>query len=81
MLEGDAELGPVAALYGLPLGGLDPHQALGPFVAQLIGGEPVVGDQVEWAGRTWTVAQMEGNRIRKVGLKLPAGGAGPLLML
>lgn len=81
VLEGDAELGPVAALYGLPLGGIDPHQALGPFVAQLIGGEPVVGDQVEWAGRTWTVAQMEGNRIRKVGIKLPGGGAGPLLML
>ena len=81
VLEGDAELGPVAALYGLKLDGADPHQALGPFVAHLVGGEPVVGDQVEWAGRTWTVALMEGNRIRKVGLKLPAGSSGPALLL
>ncbi|MBV2133564.1 potassium/proton antiporter [Pseudomonas sp. MAP12] len=81
VLEGDAELGPVAALYGLDLQGVDGSQQLGHFITQQIGGEPVVGDQVEWAGRLWTVALMEGNRIRKVGLKLPAGSAGPLLML
>lgn len=80
VLEGDAELGPVAALYGLKLDNADPAAQLGPFIAQLIGGEPVVGDQVEWAGRTWTVAQMEGNRIRKVGLKLPGGRPGPALL-
>ena len=81
VLEGDAELGPVAALYGLRLEGADGSQQLGPFIAHLIGGEPVVGDQVEWAGRTWTVAQMEGNRIRKVGLKLPGGRGGPTFLL
>ena len=80
VLEADAELGAVAALYGLQLDGLDGSQPLGRFVAGLIGGEPVVGDQVEWAGRTWTVALMDGNRIRKIGLKLPEGRPGPLLM-
>ena len=81
VLEGDAELGPVAALYGLDLQGVDGSQQLGHFIAEQIGGEPVVGDQVEWAGRTWTVALMEGKHVRKVGLKLPAGSAGPLLLL
>lgn len=81
VLEADAELGPVAALYGLQLGGLDGSQALGDFVAAQIGGEPVVGDQVEWSGGTWTVALMDGKRIRKIGLKLPQGRPGPALLL
>jgi cell volume regulation protein A len=81
VLEGDAELGAVAALYGLTLDGVDGSQPLSRFVAGLIGGEPVVGDQVEWAGRTWTVALMDGKRIRKIGLKLPEGRTGPVLLL
>ena len=81
VLEADAELGPVAALYGLQLGGLDGSQALGDFVAAQIGGEPVVGDQVAWSGGTWTVALMDGKRIRKIGLKLPQGRPGPALLL
>lgn len=80
VLEADAELGAVAALYGLKLDGMDGDQPLGGFIAGLIGGEPVVGDQVEWAGRTWTVAQMDGKRIAKIGLKLPAGRSGPPLL-
>ena len=54
---------------------------LGDFVAAQIGGEPVVGDQVEWSGGTWTVALMDGKRIRKIGLKLPQGRPGPALLL
>ncbi|HYQ37607.1 MAG TPA: potassium/proton antiporter [Pseudomonas sp.] len=81
VLEADAELGAVAALYGLQLDGLDGSQPLGDFVAAQIGGEPVVGDQVEWAGRTWTVALMDGKRIRKIGLRLPEGRTGPVLLL
>lgn len=81
VLEADAELGAVAALYGLQLGALDGSQALGDFVTAQIGGEPVVGDQVEWSGGTWTVALMDGKRIRKIGLKLPQGRPGPALLL
>ncbi len=44
---------------------------LGRFIAHEIGGEPVVGDQVEWQGLTWTVAAMEGNKVRKVGVRFP----------
>ena len=82
VLEGDAELGAVAALYGLKLGEADGLQPLGRFVAHEIGGEPVIGDQVEWQGLTWTVAAMEGNKIRKVGVKFPEGARpGPGLFL
>ncbi|MBE7377173.1 potassium/proton antiporter [Pseudomonas lopnurensis] len=81
ILEADAELGAIAALYGLKLDGIDGNQPLGPFVAQHVGGRPVVGDQFEWNGLTWTVAQMEGSEVRKVGLKFPEGEKpGPQLM-
>lgn len=82
VLEGDAELGAIAALYGLKLGDNDGQQPLGRFIAQQIGSEPVIGDHVEWEGMTWTIAAMEGNKIRKVGVKLPEGARpGPGLFL
>ncbi|WAG78649.1 potassium/proton antiporter [Metapseudomonas furukawaii] len=81
VLEGDAQLSAVASLYGLKLGELDGQQPLGRFIAHEIGGEPVVGDQVEWNGLTWTVALMEGNKVRKVGVKFPEGQARPGLFL
>jgi len=73
VLEGDAELAAVATLYGLKLADINGQQTLGRFIGQKIGGEPVVGDQVEWQGLIWTVAAMEGNKIRKVGVKFPEG--------
>lgn len=81
VLEGDAQLSAVASLYGLKLDGIDGEQALGRFIAHEIGGEAVIGDQVEWNGLTWTVAALEGNRIRKVGVKFPEGRPGPGLFL
>lgn len=81
VLEGDAQLSAVASLYGLKLGEQDGHQLLGRFIAHEIGGEPVVGDQVEWNGLTWTVALMEGNKVRKVGVKFPEGQGRPGLFL
>ncbi len=82
VLEGDAQLSAVAALYGLKLDGLDGQQTLGRFIAHEIGGEPVIGDQVEWQNLTWTVAAMDGHRIRKVGVKFPDGARpGPTLFL
>ncbi len=82
VLEGDAELAAVAALYGLPLTGQDAGLSLAAFMLQKIGGQPVVGDQVLWNGLTWTVAQMDGSRVTKVGLRFPDGGRpGPALFL
>jgi len=82
ILEGDAQLAAVATLYGLQLQGAEGQLHLGRFIAHQIGGEPVIGDQVEWQGLTWTVAAMDGNKIRKVGVKFPEGARpGPGLFL
>jgi len=81
VLEANAELKAVASLYGLNLGELDGEQTLGSFITQRIGGEPVIGDQIEWSGLTWTVASLEGNRVRKIGVKFPEGRSGPALFL
>ncbi|TWI54189.1 potassium/proton antiporter, CPA1 family (TC 2.A.36) [Pseudomonas duriflava] len=81
VLEADAELRAVASLYGLNLDNVDGSQSLGHFVTQRIGGEPVIGDQVEWAGLIWTVASLEGHRVRKIGVKFPEGRSGPALFL
>jgi cell volume regulation protein A len=82
VLEGDAELSAVAALYGLQLGEVDGSLPLGRFMAHEIGGQPIVGDQVEWNGLIWTVAMMENNKVRKVGVKFPEGRSpGPSLFL
>ncbi|WP_263261313.1 potassium/proton antiporter [Pseudomonas sp. RIT-PI-S] len=82
VLEGDAELGAVAALYGLQLDGEDPQTTLGRFISHRVGGAPVVGDQVEWNSTLWTVAAMDSNRIAKVGVRFPEGAKpGPGLFL
>ena len=73
VLEGDAELGAIAALYGLQIETQDPKMPLAQFIRQKVKGAPVVGDQIEWAGTLWTVAAMEGNKILKVGVKFPEG--------
>ncbi len=80
ILEGEARLADVAALYGLKLGEVDGAQNLARFMTHEIGGAPVVGDQVEWNGLTWTVAQIEDHRVRKVGVRFPQGAKpGPML--
>ncbi|MFT0213343.1 potassium/proton antiporter [Pseudomonas sp. F1_0610] len=73
ILEGEAQLGAVAAIYNLELGSLEPQTTLTNFMLEKVGGETVVGDQVEWEGCTWTVAQMDDDKITKVGLRLPEG--------
>jgi cell volume regulation protein A len=79
ILEGDAKLSDIAALYGLKLEGAEGLLHLGRFMAHQIGGQPVVGDQVQWNGLTWTVALMENNKVRKVGVLFPEGTkSGPL---
>ena len=81
ILEGEAELGAIAKLYGLPLGEEEAQQSLANFMLGQIGGAPVIGDQIEWQGLTWTVAQLEGNRIAKIGVRFPEGRSGPGLFL
>jgi len=81
ILEADAQLSAITALYGLKLGNVNGEQSIGTFMTERVGGRPVVGDQIEWNGLTWTVAAMEAGEVRKVGLKFPEGDKpGPQLM-
>ncbi len=73
VLEGDAQLGAVADVYGLKLNGLDPKTTLAEFITEAVAGEAVLGDHIEWQGLTWAVALMENNKVRKVGVKFPEG--------
>jgi cell volume regulation protein A len=71
ILQSDARLSDISQVYGLNLQeGVDDQQTLGQFVTRLIGGEAVVGDQVEWDGLTWTIAEMDANQISKIGVKI-----------
>jgi cell volume regulation protein A len=81
VLEADARLDAIASLYGLKLDGVDGSRTLGQLMADEIRGEPVVGDQVDWNGLTWTVASMEGKQLRKIGVKFPEGRPGAGLFL
>jgi cell volume regulation protein A len=56
-------------LYALDMKGYEEHKTLGELIGQMVGGKPVVGDQSEWSGMLWTIAEVEGNSVRKIGVK------------
>lgn len=71
ILQADARLNDVSEIYGIELDEeMNVQQTLGHLIAGMIGGAPVVGDQVEWKNMIWTVAEKADNEIIKIGVRV-----------
>src|SRR5690606_16317059 len=69
VLEGSALLDEVGTFYGFEVPAELSGLTLAQFCTRQLGGRPVVGDQTEWQGMCWVVAEVVDDEIRKVGLK------------
>ncbi len=71
LLDGAARLMDIKLFYGLDISTPDqrPDITLAEYIAQRFGGHPVVGDQVQDHAITFVVAEVDGDEIRKVGMK------------
>ncbi|ACE85669.1 potassium/proton antiporter [Cellvibrio japonicus] len=69
IIQGEAELADLAMLYALEMKGYEEYKTIGELVTHLVGGKPVVGDHAEWSNISWTIAEVEGNHVRKIGVR------------
>jgi cell volume regulation protein A len=72
VLNGNAQIGALAAAYGVAVPAEETAQTLEAFMRSHLRAVPVVGDAVGLGKVTLVVREMDGNRITRVGLKLHA---------
>ena len=70
VLDGDARVADVEAVYGLGLAYREPEETLAGFLARTFRGSPVVGDRLRTHGVELVVRAVEKGIITRVGLKL-----------
>ncbi len=70
-LDIEVKLVDVAMMYGLNLGDELQDKTLSNIVEEQLGSTPVLGDQFEWQGLQWVIADVMDHQVTKVGLRLP----------
>ncbi|EOV9409675.1 potassium/proton antiporter [Vibrio parahaemolyticus] len=70
-LDIEVKLADVAMMYGLNLGDELQDKTLSNIVEEQLGSTPVLGDQFEWQGLQWVIADVVDRQVTKVGLRLP----------
>ncbi|MCF9124955.1 potassium/proton antiporter [Vibrio parahaemolyticus] len=70
-LDIEVKLADVAMMYGLNLGDELQDKTLSNIVEEQLGSTPVLGDQCEWQGLQWVIADVVDHQVTKVGLRLP----------
>jgi cell volume regulation protein A len=71
VLEGEAQVEDVVALYGLSLPPRAEGRTLAGYFATVFHGRPVVGDHIALGHAELVVRQMADGRVTKVGLRIP----------
>ena len=59
-------------MYGLNLGDESLDKSLRNLVEEQLGSTPVLGDQFEWQGLQWIIADVVDQQVTKVGIRLPS---------
>ncbi|MDF3074546.1 MAG: potassium/proton antiporter, partial [Alphaproteobacteria bacterium] len=70
VFEATASAGSLATLYGLPIAAEDMALTLGELMRRRIARKPVVGDRTDIGPAQLVVAELEGDRIARIGLQL-----------
>jgi cell volume regulation protein A len=70
--EGDVTLGALADLYGLPVPADCRDVTVADHFARAINEHPVIGDRLPLGGSALIVRDVEGDRVRRIGLQLEA---------
>ncbi|MDV5054282.1 potassium/proton antiporter [Vibrio sp. T13N] len=71
-LDIEVNLADIAMMYGLNLGDESLDKSLRHLVEEQLGTTPVLGDQFEWQGLQWIIADVVDQQVTKVGIRLPS---------